>query len=329
MKFTTEQLNAEGIRQWDWIKVQFRDSPLLLGNGFSLNFSSRLLYRNLYEKYIENCSEDAKKLFKEFKSTNFEIILEHLESTERVCSALEIEQQRISRNKDLIKQGLIDSINRIHPTPDEIKIDQIKLVAEQIKEFEQIFTTNYDLFLYYLILESKKFGDYFYMPFFEDERFKRFKTGDVFNKNHIYYLHGALFVFEKSVETIKIKRDENWLIEVITKEISKDNYPLFISEGTSEMKLKGIQSNNYLTYCFRELKENKNKNLVIYGQSLSDQDLHIVKAIDENYDKVAVSIRISENKTMNELKSEMNRIKSILKNTEVEFYDSTSLFKFE
>ena len=104
MKFTNEQLNAEGIRQWDWIKVQFPDCPLLLGNGFSLNFSSRLLYRNLYEKYIENCPEDAKKLFKEFKSTNFEIILEHLESTERVCSALEIEQQRISRNKDLIKQ---------------------------------------------------------------------------------------------------------------------------------------------------------------------------------------------------------------------------------
>ena len=68
---------------------------------------------------------------------------------------------------------------------------------------------------------------------------------------------------------------------------------------------------------------------MIYGQSLSDQDLHIVKAIDGNYDKVAFSIRISENKSMNELKSEMNRIKSILKNTEVEFYDSSSLFKFE
>ena len=329
MKFTTEQLNAEGIRQWNWIQKQFLNCPLLLGNGFSLNFSSRLLYRNLYEKYIETCPKDVEKLFAEFKSTNFEIILQHLDSTERVCSALELEQHKITQNKNLIKQGLIDSINRIHPTPDEIKIDQIKLVAKQIKEFDQIFTTNYDLFLYYLILESKKFGDYFYMPFFEDERFKRFNTGDIFKSNHIYYLHGALFVFNKSVDTIKIKRDENWLIEVITKEISKDNYPLFISEGTSEMKLKSIQSNNYLTYCFRELKENKNKNLVIYGQSLSDQDLHIVKAIDENYDKVAFSIRISENKTMNELKSEMNRIRSILKNTEVEFYDSSTLFEFE
>lgn len=328
MKFTTEQLNAEGIRQWEWIEKQFSNCPLLLGNGFSLNFSSRLLYSNLYEKYIESCSEDAKKLFKEFKSTNFEIILEHLESTERVCNALEINKERISKNKGLIKQGLIDSINRIHPTPDEIKLDQIKFVAEQIKQFDQIFTTNYDLFLYYLILDSKKFGDYYYKPF-QDERFKRFNSGDVINKNHIYYLHGALFIFEKSINTIKIKRDRRWLIEVITGEISKDNYPLFISEGTSDMKLKGIQSNNYLTYCFRALKESKNKNLVIYGQSLSDQDLHIVNAIDKNYNKVAISIRISENKTINELKSEMHRIKSILKNTEVEFYDSSSLFKFE
>lgn len=329
MKFTTTELNVEGIRQWDMIKNQFLDCPLLLGNGFSLNFSSRLLYRNLYEKYIENCSEDVGKLFKEFNSTNFEIILEHLESAERVCNALDIRQPSISQNKDLIKQGLIDSINRIHPTPEEIRLNQIKSVAEQVRNFDQIFTTNYDLFLYYLVLESNKFGDFFYMPFFEDDRFKRFKNGDIFKKNHIYYLHGALFIFDKSVETIKIKRNENWLIEVITKEISKDNYPLFISEGTWETKLKGIQSNNYLTYCFRELKENKNKNLVIYGQSLSNQDLHIANVIDENYDKVAISIRISENKTMNELKSEMNRIKSILKNTEVEFYDSTSLFEFE
>ncbi|AEL27388.1 DUF4917 family protein [Cyclobacterium marinum] len=323
------QKNEVNIKQWDSIEKNFTNCPLLLGNGFSLNFSSRLLYQNLYEKYIENCPEDVKKLFKEFKSTNFEKILEHLESTERVCSALKIKQHRISKNKELIKQGLIDSINRIHLTPEDINIDQIKLVSNQINNFNQIFTTNYDLFLYYLILESKKFGDYFYMPFIEDRRFKLFNPGDKYKENHVYYLHGSLLIFEKPVETIKIKRNENWLIKVITDEISKDNYPLFISEGTSEMKLKSIQSNNYLTYCFRELKENKNKNIVIYGQSLSDQDSHIVKEIDKNYDKIAISIRVSENKTINELKSEMNRIKSILSNAEIVFYDSSSLFKFE
>lgn len=329
MKHTVEQLNAEGIRQWEWISKNFINSPLLLGNGFSLNFSTRLLYRNLYDKYIETCPKDVKNLFKEFKSTNFEIILEHLESTERVCSALEIEQQRITKNKNTIKQGLIESINRIHPTPDEIKIEQLKLVAEQLREFDQIFTTNYDLFLYYLILESKKFGDYFYFHFYDDERFQLFNAGDQENKHHIYYLHGALFLFDRSINTIKIKRDDNWLIEVITKEISSDNYPLFISEGTSEMKLKAIQSNNYLSYCFRELNENKSEKIVVFGQSLSSQDLHIVKTLDKNYKELAYGIRISENKSLKEIRAELNRVRSLFKQTEVEFFDSSTLFKFE
>lgn len=47
---------------FDW--KNFTNCPLLLGNGFSLNFSSRLLYQNLYEKYIENCPEDVKNFLK-------------------------------------------------------------------------------------------------------------------------------------------------------------------------------------------------------------------------------------------------------------------------
>lgn len=329
MDYTPEILNVEGIRQWEQIKKDYDNCPLLLGNGFSLNFSARLLYSNLYENYIQDCPDEITSLFEEFDSYNFEIILEHLESTERVCKALGIPQKRITRNKDLIKEGLIDSINRIHPTPDEICLEQIKRVAEQIKDFDQIFTTNYDLFLYYLILESKKFGDYFYFENRDDDRFKLFNPGDALNTNHIYYLHGALFIFDKSINTIKIKRDDNWLIQVITKEITKDNYPLFISEGTYKTKLKAIQSNNYLTYCFRNLQENKSSNLVVFGQSLSEQDLHIVHAIDENYENLAYGIRISVNKRMNEIKAELNRIRSLFKKTDVEFFDSSTLFKFE
>ena len=329
MKHTPKILNAEGIRQWDLIKKDFIKSPLLLGNGFSLNFSTKLLYKNLYDNYIKNCSDEITSLFKEFDSYNFEIILEHLESTERVCKALNINHDRISKNKNLIKQGLIDSINRIHPTPDQIKLEQIRKVAEQIKEFDQIFTTNYDLFSYYLILESKKFGDYFYFENYSDNRFKLFNSGDELNNNHIYYLHGALFLFDKSINTLKIKRDENWLIEVITKEITSDNYPLFISEGTHEMKLKAIQSNNYLSYCFRHLKENKSKKMVVFGQSLSNQDLHIVQAIDNSYEKIAYGIRITENKKLKEIKAELNRVRSLFKKTEIEFFDSSTLFDFE
>lgn len=330
MTHSINKLNEEDIRQWEWISKNYIDCPLLLGNGFSLNFSTRLLYRNLYENFVKNCPSDSKKLFDEFGSKNFEIILKHLESTERVSNALNIEHSRISKNKETIKQGLIESINRIHPTPDDIDKLKIKKIANQIKEFSQIFTTNYDLFLYYIIIESKKFGDYFYYLFFDDERFQLFNSGDSKKNNHIYFLHGALFLFEKSINTIKIKKnEENWLIDVITNEINGNNYPLFISEGTSEMKLKAIQSNKYLSYCFRNLKENKHNELVIFGHSLSSQDSHIVKILDEKYEKIAFGIRISEDRTINDIKSEINKIRPLFKKAEIDFYDSSTLFNFD
>lgn len=330
MVHSIKTLNEEGIRQWEMISKHYSDCPLLLGNGFSLNFSTTLRYHNLYENFVENCTLDSKKLFDEFGSHNFETILEHLESTERVSKALNIEYTIVSENKETIKQGLIESINRIHPTPDDIDKLKIKKIANQVKEFSQIFTTNYDLFLYYIIIDSNKFGDYFYYLFFDDERFQLFNSGDSNKNNHIYFLHGALFLFEKSINVIKIKKNEkNWLIDVITNEIKENNYPLFISEGTSDMKLKAIQSNKYLSYCFRNLKENKYKEVVIYGHSLSSQDSHIIKILDEKYDRIAFGIRISKNKSIYDLRSEISKIKSLFKKTEIDFYDSSSLFNFD
>jgi hypothetical protein len=39
--YTEDELNIEGIRQWDWIKDDYKKSSILLGNGFSINFSER------------------------------------------------------------------------------------------------------------------------------------------------------------------------------------------------------------------------------------------------------------------------------------------------
>ena len=147
----------------------------------------------------------------------------------------------------------------------------------------------------------------------------------------IFIFYKKLYFYLKNcINTIKIKKnEENWLIDVITNEINGNNYPLFISEGTSEMKLKAIQSNKYLSYCFRNLKENKHNELVIFGHSLSSQDSHIVKILDEKYEKIAFGIRISEDRTINDIKSEINKIRPLFKKAEIDFYDSSTLFNFD
>lgn len=330
MSFTPEELNNEGIRDWSVIEDQFTNCPILLGNGFSLNFSETLRYKNLYDNFIQSSSGVSSQLFKEFDTCNFEEILENLEISTRVLKTIGEENTTIGVIHKEIRQGLVDSIHSIHPKPDQIDKELLKRVAAQFSSFSDIYTTNYDLFLYYIILDSGVLGDYFYFTHYPDERYKLFNLGDEHRSKHIYYLHGALFIFEHDLDTIKIKADEeHWLIDIITSEINSFNYPLFISEGSSNSKLKAIQSNSYLTYCLNNLKSSTSENLVVFGQSLSEQDHHLVRLIDESYDKIAISIRPQSWSDIRHLRSEISRISSLFTKTEFEFYDSNTLFNFE
>lgn len=326
--YTAKKLNEEGIRQWDLIEKQFENSSILLGNGFSINFSNTLRYKNLYDFFIKDCSKTSSELFEIFETRNFEKILESIEVAKAVCDTLKIDTSSFEKYKIEVRQGLIDSINSIHPRPVSVDYDLISKIAKQFKRFNQIFTTNYDLFLYYIALETHKFGDHMFNQ--TSPKYNHFESPDQMNSNHIYFLHGALFLFENGLTTLKIKRPKDgWLLNEITNEISNNNYPLFISEGKSETKMKAIQSNRYLTFCFKMLKNCSGKNLVIYGQSLSEQDLHIVREIDNRFEKVAISIRPEDWSTIGELIAEKNRISSLFKKAQFEFYDSKTLFQFD
>lgn len=326
--YTPDELNLEGIRQWGWIKKEFTSNSILLGNGFSINFSETLRYKYLYEFFIKSCSSTAAELFEKFETKNFERILEYIEIAKIVCDILKVSNSDFEKNTAEIRQGLIDSINKIHPKPIDVNQDKIHWISTQFKDYKNVFTTNYDLFLYYIILEAKGFNDHFFN--FASSKFNCFTEPDQFSSHHIYYLHGALFLFEHGITTYKIKKaPDGWLLDIITREISENNYPLFISEGKSEAKLKSIQSNQYLSYCLKQLETNAEKTLIIFGQSLSDQDEHLVKIIDKSYEKVAISIRSEDWVTAGQLKAEKNRISSMFKKTKFEFYDAKTLFDFE
>ena len=57
-----------------------------------------------------------------------------------------------------------------------------------------------------------------------------------------------------------------------------DDVPLFISESTTQDKLKTIRSSDYLSFCYEQLLSH-NGALCIFGHSLGEQDSHIVHAL--------------------------------------------------
>lgn len=327
--FAPGVLKHEGVHQWDTIREKYNQCPILLGNGFSLNFSETLRYSNLFDSFINTCTSGSKNLFRLLATRNFETVLESIETAKLVTEALDSELSGLDKHKTEIKNGLIKTINQIHPRPDAIDYKLTEELAKQFSCFNNVFTTNYDLYLYYIILDSNIFGDHFFTK--ASTKFHSFEEPDTKKNNHIYYLHGALFLFEHSINTYKLLKPSNgWLLDNITEEIRADNYPLFISEGKSEGKLKSIQSNPYLTFCFNRLESDGNDkgHIVVFGQSLSSQDYHIASAIDKHFKKAAISLRIDDWSSMGELKAEKNRILSLFKDTDIEFFCSKSLFDF-
>ncbi len=321
------ELITENIYNWNDLASKFRNSSILLGNGFSLNFSSSLNYKYLHQNFIENCSINSKTLFEQFGTQNFEIILKNIEITEKVLNILGKDSREVSAIRNEIRNGLIDSIRRIHPTANIINYGQTRFVSEQLKQFTNIFTTNYDLYLYYLILDTKgTFADYYFGEY--NSSFKKFKKPDEMYTRHIYYMHGALFLFTDNISTLKIKKPtDGYLLDIITKEIENSAYPLFISEGTSSSKLSQINSSQYLSHCFDNFAI-KQDNLVLFGQSLSEQDSHIAEIIDEKYKSVAISIKPSLFDNIGRLRAEKNRILSQFSKTSISFYNSDTLFDF-
>ena len=335
-----DQLNKIGIHQWEDLSKKYECPNLLLGNGFSINLSSKFSYNSLFDTFLINCKEEYIEVFKNFGTTNFELILKYLNHARKVNEILGIEFELIDDVIQELKQGLIKAIKQVHPNSHEIDWNRLDNITMQLDGFNDIYSTNYDLFLYHIIMKSKDFRgdkkiklsyqDYFWGTYNND--YKLFKDYQNYHYyKHIYYLHGALALFSKGVHDLKILRNSSQLelISIISKQIEAGNFPTFITEGSSEDKMNGIRSNNYLYFCFKELKKSKH-DLLIFGNSLSEHDQHIVNILRENPRNLIYGIYIGERTETEILEEKYSIINKFPEYSgskySIEFIDSRSVF---
>jgi hypothetical protein len=121
------------------------------------------------------------------------------------------------------------------------------------------------------------------IDFFFNGYFDRNKVGRR-EKNAIFFLHGALFLFADKNKVIKIDKGKfSTLYEAIQNRIeNRNSLPLFISEGSSQEKLSNIKKNEYLSFCYDNLRA-MTGSLDIYGHGLNpDVDNHIIEAIKDS-----------------------------------------------
>ncbi|MES2185415.1 MAG: DUF4917 family protein [Pseudomonadota bacterium] len=267
---------------------------LLLGNGFSIALRPNIFqYARLYEQAnFSQLSPTSKLAFEALRTQDFERVIKALRDAKSVMSAYGgVEQSTLDsllKDANGLRELLVQTIASSHPAwPGEVTEEEYTACRTFVGNFHTVYTLNYDLLLYWVHMHTPE-GE---RPS-SDDGFR--KSQDDFDAGYVvwdssqsheqntFFLHGALHIFDAETEVQKYTWSNTGvrLIDQIRHALSKDYFPLFVSEGTSAEKYERIRHNDYLTKAYRSFCSITGA-LFIYGHSLAKNDEHYLKAIEK------------------------------------------------
>jgi hypothetical protein len=208
----------------DVLKATIGDKRFLLtGNGFSMSYNrERFSFTSLLDSAVENglISEHSPiyDVFQEFATKDFEEVVKLLETSVRVLekySAIsQSDKERIINDSKSLKNHLVQIITNNHPEKiNEITDEEYLYSTAFINHYHKVYTLNYDLLLYWStiklidFLQQDKIKEDALKPTdgFHDDQYedKYVVFGNDSSPQEIYYLHGALHIFDKKDKIIK------------------------------------------------------------------------------------------------------------------------------
>ncbi|MFD2117274.1 DUF4917 family protein [Paenibacillus yanchengensis] len=309
---------------------------LLIGNGFAIWFSENFSYKNLLDK-CEGLEKEDNALFSSLKTSNFEMCLKTL-SNSIIVNEIYGVQDNHQNSYDRIKNSLIETVRAVHIESSQIGTLYKEASQSIFQKSQNIFTTNYDLLTYWTVLSvnnlerDNQFGDCFYYDYEDGQKMSELYFSETFatkKKRKIYYLHGALHLYEEDGVVKKLSASGDMLLDKMESNIKNGLPPLFVSEGDWELKKKAIDSNPYLQHCYVRLIKTQGT-LTIFGHSLDQHsDQHIVRAIKKSEIAKIVYGVYSNGRSDADINYKKARINKIFEGKEVVFFNSDSFFEVE
>lgn len=320
------------LAPWSEVKEYADWTGLLVGNGASIAIWPDFRYGSLFEVAASRdishpLSTEDKTLFKAFDTKNFEQVLAALKTAGVVVDALELDEDDILEERyESIQRALFDAVHAVHVAWDQVADPQIPDLFKILRRYRFVYSTNYDLLLYWASMErgGKRFLDYFWGPG---------TTFDVFDTEiwpsrerwtRILFIHGGIHLRRvRGGGTRKLTSSGGSLLDQFSSDWSGEESPLLVSEGESVDKMASILSSDYLTFAHQSFASHDG-GLVVFGHSLSEQDDHLVTPMKAWRDTpVAVSIRPSDDEDKiiqqkDHIRSRLSPMKDIV------FYDSST-----
>jgi len=265
---------------------------ILLGNGFSIAWQNDIFsYGSLYDRAdFSRVSDEAKQAFDTLGTRDFEIVMRRLRDS---ASLLELYLPKATKtiaklraDADGLRDLLVQTIADNHPArPSDVQRAQYAACREFLSNFEDIYTLNYDLLLYWTLMQD----DASLAPVECDDGFRtdpddldaEWVTWDSAARSQsVHYLHGALHMYDAGADVQKYTwtRSGIALIDQIRAALAEHKFPLFVAEDTAENKAEKIAHSHCLSRAYRSL-ESIQKPLFTFGFGFGDADRHIRRAI--------------------------------------------------
>jgi hypothetical protein len=298
---------------------------LLLGNGFSIAlFPNRFRYGSLFEEIDFTQAPVLRQVFAELATQDFEVAIKALREASRVSplygASAEVGAQMLE-HAELLKDLLVRAIAGRHPArPSDITEEQYRACRQFLAHFVgdtrvsptgrdikgRIYTVNYDLLLYWVVLHDELVvrdpEDPFGIRFEETEHLEHddgfrapvddpnapyvtWEAEGGADSQNIHFLHGGLHLYDYGAELQK----KCWeraggipLVDQIREALAANKFPLFVAEGSSEGKLNKIRHSGYLQRSLKSFASicRTDSALFIFGHSLAENDEHILSFIE-------------------------------------------------
>jgi hypothetical protein len=297
-KFTIH--NYDAVKPWHW-SISRRQNHLLVGNGFSSSLLKNVFSYSALRGQLDparfTIGARIQNMFDLIGSDDFEETIRTLSSAEPIAAEYGLGAGPMSNDSKALKTELINAVGSTHPNHPLDGITDANYVAcgAFLKKFKSIYTLNYDLLLYWVIIRANLTSSF-------RDGFTRIRGGLplVWNgqRQNLFHLHGGLHIHKiawnleasKDYEAISdydyikldnVERDNN-LVDQIQEKLNQEIYPVTVAEGDSVSKKQRIIGERILRQSYLNFKR-LNGALYTFGVGLDkNQDDHLIEAIESS-----------------------------------------------
>jgi hypothetical protein len=198
-------------------KAGDKECSILLGNGFSARYFS---YRSLLVKADLKREDPICILFDLLKTVDFERVVKALEGAVVVEMAYgnKAHGEQLVADGMRVREALVHAIRATHPAHREDIQDVLPSCIAFLSSFDEVFTVNYDLLLYWVCLSDEaRLPDGFGLGREHGGFLGPFKT-----EAHcrMYNVHGGLHLFRNGEDVDKRIAGATGVIDAIARTIT-------------------------------------------------------------------------------------------------------------